>query len=828
MPFEISLPITVTRFARRNRKIKRTQNYKMSRHRDVRSINYTDECEGLDDVYGHSLEDDYSVSPSVEQFMFDRTKQSDISAYISKGKDGIAEEDENTEELSVSSHVRPQLNDIDEARLQSCLDEIRNVIGDSTPERVLIDTIVKNGFDIHRSLDAILNSSAIKTPIKGASDEQREKDYISNSLVAGLELPPPPAFDPPMSAAIDLGAALVPSMSNLVLSNSQMDNFAFPTALLPPPPPLELGSFSADVDLSSALVGPPPTVDLSLPPSLNLPPAPHLDLSSVFVQPNAEKSAPVKENIRPVKSKVKKSAHSYGINLDEAQQKADALLSSEFHFVTRKVSDLGFLIFVGVSKQETMIVTLRTPEPAKVSKAKTLSVTKGFDITPKSGQKISGLKAEPMDISPRSQSPSVESAPEKLKIDVEKEAALIKNKELRGEAAVARYNEERSGTKPLLHMVNQRTMHKYEQESKKIGKQSFMYAWILDETGEERTRGITMDIGQSRFETASKSILILDAPGHKDFIPNMISGATQADAAVLVVDAGRGEFESGFESGGQTREHALLVRSLGVSQLVVVVNKLDTAGYRDADVCFVPCSGLSGENLTKSPTEDALLKWYHGPCLVEAIDKFKIPERPISKPFRLSVNDIFKGTGTGFCVSGRVEGGSIQSGDKVLVQPQGETAVVKSITLEEMPYQVAFAGDQVTLTLSGLDMQNISLGYILCDPMYPVPVTTRIEARIVLFNLQVPITQGFPVFFHSQSLVEQAVITKLISQLHRGSGEVTKRHPRCLPKNTSAVVEVTLNRPVSLELYKDVKELGRFMLRSSGVTIAAGLVNKIY
>ncbi|XP_065338955.1 protein HBS1 isoform X1 [Cloeon dipterum] len=675
----------------------------MSRHRDVRSINYTDECEGLDDVYGHSLEDDYSVSPSVEQFMFDRTKQSDISAYISKGKDGIAEEDENTEEMSVPSHVRPQLNDIDEARLQSCLDEIRNVIGDSTPERVLIDTIVKNGFDIHRSLDAVLNSSAIKTPIKGASDEQREKVVV-------------------------------------------------------------------------------------------------------------------------------------------------------------------------VPKQETMIMTLRTPELAKVSKAKTLSVTKGFDITPKSGQKISGTKAEPMDISPRSQSPSVESAPEKLKIDVEKEAALIKNKELRGEAAVARYNEERSGTKPLLHMVvighvdagkstlmghllfdlgqvNQRTMHKYEQESKKIGKQSFMYAWILDETGEERTRGITMDIGQSRFETASKSVLILDAPGHKDFIPNMISGATQADAAVLVVDAGRGEFESGFESGGQTREHALLVRSLGVSQLVVVVNKLDTvgwdqtrflevanklgsflrqAGFRDADVCFVPCSGLSGENLTKSPTEDALLKWYHGPCLVEAIDKFKIPERPISKPFRLSVNDIFKGTGTGFCVSGRVEGGSIQSGDKVLVQPQGETAVVKSITLEEMPYQVAFAGDQVTLTLSGLDMQNISLGYILCDPMYPVPVTTRIEARIVLFNLQVPITQGFPVFFHSQSLVEQAVITKLISQLHRGSGEVTKRHPRCLPKNTSAVVEITLNRPVSLELYKDVKELGRFMLRSSGVTIAAGLVNKIY
>lgn len=183
-------------------------------------------------------------------------------------------------------------------------------------------------------------------------------------------------------------------------------------------------------------------------------------------------------------------------------------------------------------------------------------------------------------------------------------------------------------------------MHKYEQESRKLGKQSFMYAWVLDETGEERNRGITMDVGRFQFETQTKAVTLLDAPGHKDFIPNMISGAGQADVALLVVDATRGEFETGFDYGGQTREHALLVRSLGVTQLAVVVNKLDTvswskerfddivlklrvflkqAGFKESDVTFVPCSGLTGQNLTTKPTENELLVWYNGPCLQEVI-----------------------------------------------------------------------------------------------------------------------------------------------------------------------------------------------------------------
>uniref|UniRef100_A0A182HSK0 Uncharacterized protein n=1 Tax=Anopheles arabiensis TaxID=7173 RepID=A0A182HSK0_ANOAR len=396
--------------------------------------------------------------------------------------------------------------------------------------------------------------------------------------------------------------------------------------------------------------------------------------------------------------------------------------------------------------------------------------------------------------------------------------------------------------------VSQRIMHKHEQESKKLGKSSFMYAWVLDETGEERERGITMDVGSTRFETAKKEITLLDAPGHKDFIPNMISGANQADVALLVVDATRGEFETGFEQGGQTREHALLVRSLGVSQLGVVVNKLDTvgwskerfdeivnklkvflkqAGFRDADVTYVPCSGLTGENLVKDPTDPALTAWYNGPTLLKVIDSFKTPDRAIDKPFRLSVADIFKGTGSGFCLCGRIESGMVCVNDKVLVCPSKEQAVVKNITIDELPQQTAFAGDQVSLTLANIDINNISVGYILSDIYHPVPLATRILARIVVFNIKVPITRGYPVLLHHQSLIEPATIRKLKAQLHKGTGEVIKKNPRCLGNNSCALVEIEFQRPIGMERYADFKDLGRIMLRVEGVTIAAGLVTEI-
>lgn len=357
-----------------------------------------------------------------------------------------------------------------------------------------------------------------------------------------------------------------------------------------------------------------------------------------------------------------------------------------------------------------------------------------------------------------------------------------------------------------------------------------------------------MDIGVSQFETKSKIVTLLDAPGHKDFIPNMISGAGQADVALLVVDATRGEFETGFDLGGQTREHAILVRSLGVSQLAVVVNKMDTvnwsetrfseisqklgiflkqAGFRESDVMYVPCSGITGQNLVQEPTENELLKWYTGPCLIDVIDNFRAPERPVTKPFRLSINDIFKGTGSAFCVSGKIETGSLSAGDRILICPTREQAIVKAIALDEMPSQMVYAGDQVSVTLSGVEMQNVAVGYILCDPIRPVPIASKFEARIVIFNVTIPITRGFSVVLHHQSLVEPAVISKIIAQLHKSTGEIVKKHPRCLGNNSSASVEISTSRPIALELYCDCKELGRIMLRTGGVTIAAGLITRI-
>lgn len=400
----------------------------------------------------------------------------------------------------------------------------------------------------------------------------------------------------------------------------------------------------------------------------------------------------------------------------------------------------------------------------------------------------------------------------------------------------------------LLGNVNKRTMHKYEQESKKAGKASFAYAWVLDETGEERDRGVTMDVGMTKFETASKVVTLMDAPGHKDFIPNMITGAAQADVAVLVVDASRGEFEAGFEAGGQTREHGLLVRSLGVTQLAVAVNKMDQvnwqkerfqeiltklghflkqAGFKDSDVFYVPTSGLSGENLTTRCTVPELTSWYSGPSLLEQIDSFKPPQRSIDKPFRLCVSDVFKDQGSGFCVTGKIEAGYIQTGDRVLAMPPNETCTVKGITLHDEPLDWAAAGDHVSLTVTGMDIIKINVGCVFCDSKEPIRTCSRFKARVLLFNIEVPITKGFPVLLHYQTVSEPATIRKLVSILHKSSGEVVKKRPKCLGKGMNAIVEIQTQRPVALELYKDFKELGRFMLRYVGSTIAAGVVTEI-
>jgi len=313
-----------------------------------------------------------------------------------------------------------------------------------------------------------------------------------------------------------------------------------------------------------------------------------------------------------------------------------------------------------------------------------------------------------------------------------------------------------------------------------------------------------------------------------------------------------GEFESGFGIGGQTREHALLVRTLGVSQLAIAVNKLDTlgwqksrfdeiksklkpflkqAGYKDSDVKYVPVSGLLGENLVSSPTSSELKEWYKGPSLLEAINNFKVPQRPVHHPFRFTITDVFRGQasgqGGGISIAGRVESGGVAPGTKVVVLPSGERGLVKNITTEMSDYDYALAGEHSTLLLNDVDITKVTTGSFLCDPTNPIPVVTNFQSRIVVFDIEIPITNGFPVELYYKSFSQPAVIRRLIKELHKTTGEVKTKKPRFITKGCTAIIELEVSRSICLEEYKTIKELGRFTLRYGGSTIAAGVVTKL-
>ncbi|CDO74289.1 hypothetical protein BN946_scf184663.g10 [Trametes cinnabarina] len=387
-----------------------------------------------------------------------------------------------------------------------------------------------------------------------------------------------------------------------------------------------------------------------------------------------------------------------------------------------------------------------------------------------------------------------------------------------------------------LGRIDEKRRMANERGSSKMGKSSFSWAWELDGTQEERERGITMDIALQTLVTPHRVITILDAPGHKDFIPNMISGASQADSALLVVDAAVGEFEAGFERGGQTREHLLLVRSLGVSQVIVAVNKLDQvewskaryeeicellrpfliqSGFHPAKSSFVPVAAMEGANLSHAePAGCPLYQWYKGPTLVDLLDALEPPTRDINAPLRFPISNVFKGQTSGICVSGRVCGGVIVVGERLRIIPGDESATVKAIDSDGDNLPWAGAGSNVNLTLTGVDPISLSIG---------------------IFDIQVPITAGTSVelFHHSRDV--PAAISRLIAVLDRSNGTIMKNKPRVLTKNMSAEVEISLRSstysgpasralPIPIEPFSVNKDMGRILIRRGGETVAAGVV----
>ncbi|KAI0939644.1 hypothetical protein AcW1_004605 [Taiwanofungus camphoratus] len=413
-----------------------------------------------------------------------------------------------------------------------------------------------------------------------------------------------------------------------------------------------------------------------------------------------------------------------------------------------------------------------------------------------------------------------------------------------------------------LGRVDEKKRLANERGSSKMGKSSFNWAWELDGTSEERERGITMDIALQSLATAHREITILDAPGHKDFIPNMISGASQADSALLVVDAATGEFEAGFERGGQTREHLLLVRSLGVSQVVVAINKLDQVGWEESryeEICsmlrsflvqsgfhpsktkFIPVGAMAGVNLVArdGPEAEALRKWYNGPALVDLLDMLDPPSRNIDAPLRFPISNAFKEQGSGLGVSGRVCGGIVQVGERLRILPGDEAATVKSVLNDagdSRPW--AADGSNVILYLTSVDPVHLNIGSVLCRPSDIISLANVFTARIIIFDIEIPITAGTSVELYHCSRDVSASISRLISTLDRATGTVVKRGPRVLAKNTSAEVQITLRsvtlsgpsarvQPIPLEPFAVNKDMGRILIRRGGETIGAGIVLEI-
>jgi elongation factor 1-alpha len=399
----------------------------------------------------------------------------------------------------------------------------------------------------------------------------------------------------------------------------------------------------------------------------------------------------------------------------------------------------------------------------------------------------------------------------------------------------------------LTGTVDERTAKAYEEEAKKMGKQTFKFAWVLDRLKEERERGLTIDLAFLRFETPKYFYTVIDAPGHRDFVKNMITGASQADAAILVVSAKRGEFEAGIGPGGQTREHTFLAFTLGVRQLVVIINKMDDAsvnwsqeryeevkneinrtlkmaGFKTEKFAFVPTSGWTGDNLVKQSTN---MPWYKGPALYEALDQFEVPPKPITKPLRLPIQDVYTITGVGTVPVGRVETGVLKEGDTLIFKPSGATGEVKSIETHHVRITKAEPGDNIGFNVRGIAKKDIRRGDVAGHADNLPTVAKEFLGQIIILYHPTAIAAGYTPVLHAHTGQTACTFLELVKKLDPRTGQTIEEKPAFLKTGDGAVVRLKPVEPISIETVTDFPELGRFAIRDMGTTIAAGVVKEI-
>ncbi|RZN35899.1 MAG: translation elongation factor EF-1 subunit alpha [Methanosarcinales archaeon] len=386
--------------------------------------------------------------------------------------------------------------------------------------------------------------------------------------------------------------------------------------------------------------------------------------------------------------------------------------------------------------------------------------------------------------------------------------------------------------------VPEHIIEKYKTEAEGKGKGSFAFAWVMDSLKEERERGITIDIAHKRFDTDKYYYTIVDCPGHRDFVKNMITGASQADAAILTVDAKDGVME-------QTKEHVFLSRTLGINQMILAINKMDSVNYSEerfnevkedistllkmvgfnpADMNFIPTSALFGANIAEKSKDTP---WYKGSTILEALDQFKAPEKPTTLPMRIPIQDAYTISGIGTVPVGRLETGVMKPGDKVVFMPSGVAGEVKSIEMHHEEIPEAVPGDNIGFNVRGVGKKDVRRGDVCGPAKNPPTVADEFTAQIVVLQHPSAISVGYTPVFHCHTAQTACMFISLDKKLDPRTGDVLEENPTFIKAGDAAIVTIKPTRPMVIEEIKKIPQLGRFAIRDMGQTIAAGMCMSI-
>jgi len=394
--------------------------------------------------------------------------------------------------------------------------------------------------------------------------------------------------------------------------------------------------------------------------------------------------------------------------------------------------------------------------------------------------------------------------------------------------------------------IDKRTIEKFEKEAAEMGKQSFKYAWVLDNLKAERERGITIDIALWKFESPKFDFTVIDAPGHRDFIKNMITGTSQADVAVLVIDSAPGGFEGGWAAEGQTKEHALLAFTLGVKQMVVALNKMDSCnysesryndikeevsnylkkvGYKPAKINFVPISGWVGDNMIEKSDQ---MPWYSGPTLLQALDDITPPKRPTDKPLRLPLQDVYKIGGIGTVPVGRVETGILKPGMNVNFAPIGLITEVKSVEMHHEALKEALPGDNVGFNCKNLSVKDIKRGFVASDNASdPAKGCETFEAQVIIMSHPGQIQNGYTPVLDCHTSHIATKFKNIDEKMDRRTGKTMELNPKFVKNGDACMVTMEPTKPMVVESFADYPPLGRFAVRDMRQTVAVGVIKSV-